>query len=116
VQLEALADDVNVPDAHAMQVRSFVAVPGSETTCPGRHSLHVVHASESSAVLNVPLGLLRHSRSCVALPAFDTTKPAAHAVIAAQAVDGFPSWSQLPVAHACIASVPPAQKLPAPQG
>ncbi len=48
-------------------------------------------------------------RFIVVVPSDDTYWPALQVVLLAQAVAGLASWSQLPVAHAIAAAVPPAQ-------
>jgi hypothetical protein len=62
-----------------------------------------------SAEANVPEAHAAHARSCVVVPADVTYEPAAHVVHGTHAVDGSPSSSQVPDAHAAFGVAPPAQ-------
>ena len=67
-------------------------------------------------VLNWPAPQVAQTRSKVAEPSFATYCPGLHDVLETQAVAALPSLSHLLAPHACRATCPPGQKLPAEHG
>ena len=56
MQLDALASVLKLPLAHAVQIRSVVAVPGAPTDAPAVQDVHGVHAvAELLSLSQVPL-------------------------------------------------------------
>jgi hypothetical protein len=72
VQLLALLAVENVPEVHALQPRSLVAVPAVDTYWPALQLVHVAQLPALLAVENVPELHALQPWSLVAVPAVDT--------------------------------------------
>ncbi len=85
---------LNEPLAHALQLRSAVALPEAIIISPATQSRHVLHTEAFASVLKVPLAQPVHARSFVAEPALLTNCPAAHTLHGAQVVALMPALNE----------------------
>jgi hypothetical protein len=93
VHVEAFDTLLYVPLAHAVHVRSTVALPLAVTRCPGAQSVHAMHSvAELESLSHVPLG---HACFVVSPPA--QYVPVSHGVHTPGAVRSVPA-SQPPLA------------------
>ncbi len=76
---------------------------------PAAHVAHGEQVASFAEVLNVPASQPEHVLSLVVEPAMATYWPAEHEDQAAHSVEGFASWSHLPLGHATFCVGPPGQ-------